>query len=112
MHTNEKPKDKREPTDTFPPMFCRGMWPPKGMPDCWAGMAAVGERRSMMGRAMKACRWFLLIPIVSGIGLFVLGYYLNTEIARVLCMVAGGSMALFGLLALTLAGRMTRMCCG
>ncbi|UCD49475.1 MAG: hypothetical protein JSW27_18320 [Phycisphaerales bacterium] len=111
MHTNEKTEDTQEPTETFPPKFCRGMLPPKGIPDCCTGMTATDDCCSMMSKGMKVCRWFPLIPILAGIGLFVLGYHLNAEVARVLCMVAGGTLALFGLLGLMMAGRMKRMCC-
>ena len=111
MHTNEKTNDKRESAETFAGGFCRGMQAWMKMPDCCAGMPATEDCRSMMSKGMKVCRWFPLIPIIVGIGLFVLGYYLNTEIARVLCMVAGGFLALFGLMGLIMAGRMRKMCC-
>jgi len=111
MDTNEKTNDKQEPSETFPPMFCCGMQPPKGMPDCWKGMAASEDCCSMMSQGMKACRWFPLIPIIAGIGLFILGYYLNTEIARVFCMLAGGALALLGLMGLLMAGWMKKKCC-
>ena len=112
MHTNDKTSAKQESAETFGSMSCPGMWPQMGMSGWCTGMAATDDCRPMMSRGMKACRWFPLIPIVAGFGLFILGYSLHTEIARVLCMVAGGGLALCGLLGLLLAGRMKRMCYG
>lgn len=62
---------------------------------------------SMMGK----CRWFPLMPVVLGIILLLLGYYLDASITRVLWMFAAGFIALLGLLGLILAGRMKGMCC-
>lgn len=112
MQPNDKSNEQQQRAETFPPMFCRGMRPPPGMPDCCAGMVATDDCRTMMSKGMRACRWFPLIPMIAGIGLFILGYYLNAELARVLCMVAGGTLALCGLLGLMMAGRMKKMCCG
>jgi len=99
MQPNDKSNEQQQHSEMFPPKFCRGMRPPQGMPDCCAGMVATEDCRTMMSRGMKACRWFPLIPMVAGIG-------------RVLCMVAGGTLALCGLLGLMMAGRMRKMCCG
>jgi len=70
------------------------------------------DGRSMMGKGMKVCRWFPLIPVVFGIALLLLGYYLNAETTRVLWMVTAGSVALLGVLGFVMAGRMKNFCCG
>ena len=50
----------------------------------------------MMNKCMKGCRWFLLIPVVLGISVLLLGYYLDAEIVRVLWMVIAGLVILVG----------------
>ena len=77
-----------------------------GAKDDQAGVGPAGCC-SMMGM----CRWFPLIPVVLGIILLLMGYYLDASITRVLWMLAAGFVALLGLLGLMLAGRMKKMCC-
>ncbi len=50
----------------------------------------------MMSKCMRMCRWFLLIPVVFGIALLLLGYYLDAEITRVLWMLLAGLVILMG----------------
>jgi hypothetical protein len=62
----------------------------------------------MMDRCMTMCRWLPLLPLVLGITLLLLGYYLDASVTRVLWMFMGGFAALMGVLGLILAGRMCR----
>jgi hypothetical protein len=65
----------------------------------------------MMAGCMKMCRWFPLVPVILGITLLLLGYYLDASITRVLWMFAAGFIALLGFLGLILAEKMKKMCC-
>ena len=53
---------------------------------------------SMMGECMKGCSCFILVPLIIGIGLFALGYFLDAEVVRVLWMVLSGIVVLAGIL--------------
>ncbi len=59
---------------------------------------------------MKGCRWFPLIPVVLGILLLLLGYYLNAEITRILWMAAAGFVILMGTFGLLMMSKMIRIC--
>ncbi len=79
---------------------------------CCASTGEGVDCRSMMGECMKGCRWFPLIPVILGILLLLLGYYLDAEITRILWMIAAGFGILLGAFALVMIGRMKGMCCG
>jgi hypothetical protein len=66
------------------------------MDKCCEGMNGSGDCGSMMAECMKRCRWFPLIPLIVGIFLFLLGYYLNAEVIRILWMVVAGLIILLG----------------
>lgn len=50
----------------------------------------------MMKGCMKKCRWCPLMPITFGILLFLLGFYLDAEVVRLLWLIFTGFMALMG----------------
>ena len=87
----------------------------QGMPEMMAkfggGRSGQGDSRSIMTGCMKMCRWFPLIPVIFGITLFVLGYYLDASIIRVLWMLFAGFIVMMGTFGLILMGRMKKMCC-
>ena len=83
----------------------------ESMAGCCGGMSGSGDSRSMMAGCMKMCRWFPLVPMIFGIALFVLGYYLDASIIRVLWMLFAGFMAVLGIFGLILMGTMKKMCC-
>ena len=68
------------------------------MPDCCKGTNEPEGPCSMMSKCMKGCRWFPLMPLTIGIGLFALGYFLDAEVVRVLWLVLSGIMILAGIL--------------
>ena len=61
-----------------------------------------------MQECMKGCRWCPLIPVILGIVFFLLGYYFNAEIIRVLWMIGSGIMIFMGLLCLIMMNIMMR----
>jgi len=50
----------------------------------------------MMKECMKRCRWCPIIPVILGIFLLLLGYYLDAEITRILWMAVAGLIILLG----------------
>jgi hypothetical protein len=51
----------------------------------------------MMKDHMKACRMCALVPATFGAILFLLGYYLDAEVVRILWLIFSGFIALMGL---------------
>jgi len=82
----------------------------EAMAGCCGGMSGSGDSRSIMAGCMKMCRWFPLIPVILGILLLLLGYYLDAEITRILWMVAAGFLILMGTLCLFMMSKMIRIC--
>ena len=82
------------------------------MPGCCKSMFGTGDGSSMMDKCMRMCRWFPLVPVILGISLLLVGYYLDASTTRVLWMFAAGFIALMGFLGLIFAGTMKKMCCG
>ena len=66
------------------------------MDKCSEGMSGTDDCSSMMGECMKKCRWFPLVPVILGIVLLLLGYYLDVEVIRILWMVVAGLVILLG----------------
>ena len=66
------------------------------MSECCKGMMEKGDGNFMMSECMKKCRWFPLIPVIFGIALLMLGYYLDAEVTRILWMIFAGMMILMG----------------
>ncbi len=109
METKEKRNDEKKSPEEWPNMSCCGTQGSQGkMPDCCKSMWESDDCRSMMSKCMRMCRWFLLIPVVFGIALLLLGYYLDAEITRVLWMLLAGLVILmgaFGFLMMSLSKR-------
>ena len=78
------------------------------MADCCKSIGEAVDCRSMMGRCMKGCRWFLLVAVVLGVSLFLLGYYLDAEVTRILWMAAAGLVILAGTLGVVMMRVMIR----
>ena len=62
--------------------------------------------KDMMQACMKQCRWCPLIPLVIGVILFLLGYFLDADTVRVLWLVFSCLQILMGLAALILINTM------
>ncbi|MHC4111198.1 MAG: hypothetical protein ACYSUY_08985 [Planctomycetota bacterium] len=108
METEEKRSDKGRFEGK---LFDRSCFGGQGFSEvareCCTNAGGSFDCRSMMRECMKGCRWFPLIPVVLGILLLLLGYYLNAEITRILWMAAAGFvilMGIFGLLMMSKAG--------
>jgi hypothetical protein len=87
-----------------------GQGMPGAMVKCCESMSGPGGSGSMMAGCMKMCRWFPLIPVIFGILLLLLGYYLDAEITRILWMVAAGFLILMGTFCLLMMSKMIRIC--
>jgi hypothetical protein len=99
MEDEKKRSDESRLEDRFFDTFCcAGPDGRKTMEDCCKGSGGGMDWSSMMGRCMKGCMWFPLIPVVFGIAFFLLGYYLDAEITRILWMVTAGLVILMGTL--------------
>lgn len=113
MDTRERGRDERKTREGWPGMLWCGSDAETGWMAHWCGgVRARGNGRSMMGRCAAMCRWFPLLPLILGIALLLMGYYLDASVTRVLWMFMAGSVALMGLFGLIVAGRMKKMCCG
>ena len=75
------------------------------MANCCEGMSEAGNCRSMMAQCMKGCRWLPFLPVVFGLSLLLLGYFLNPEIARILWMIAAGFIVLMGIFGLVIMSK-------
>ncbi|MHC4559901.1 MAG: hypothetical protein ACYS80_21635 [Planctomycetota bacterium] len=84
---------------------------PEMMAKCCEGMSGTDDCRSMMAECMKKCRWFPLIPVVLGILLLLLGYYLDAEITRILWMITAGFLILVGTFGFMMMSLGKRTCC-
>ncbi len=82
------------------------------MDKCCEGMSGTDDCGSKMAECMKKCRWFPLIPVVFGVVLLLLGYYLDAEITRVLWMITAGFVILLGTFGLVMVSRMKGIYCG
>lgn len=51
----------------------------------------------MMKEHMKGCRWCAFLPITFGAILFLLGYYLDAEVVRILWLIFTGLIVLMGI---------------
>jgi hypothetical protein len=63
---------------------------------------------AMMKECMKGCRWCAFMPIAFGTILFLLGYYLEAEIVRILWLVFTGLMVLMGVFMLVIVSAFFR----
>lgn len=58
--------------------------------------------KDIMQACIKKCRWCPLIPVILGVVLFLLGYFLDAEIVRILWLVFSCLPILMGLMALVM----------
>lgn len=106
METNEKRNNEKE-FRRWPNMFCCGRQGGyETMADYCKGFEEGENFRFMMSKCIKVCRWFPLFPVVIGIGLFLLGYFLSPEVTRILYMIAAGFMILMGIFCLLMMSKM------
>ncbi len=57
---------------------------------------------------MKCCRWFPLFPVIVGAMLFLLGYFLDADVVRILWLIVSGAIVLMGLVGFIMVGMMFR----
>ena len=65
-----------------------------------------GEMGRMMQACMRKCRWCPLIPVLLGVVLFLLGYFLEAEVVQILWLFFSGLIVFFGLIALIIMNLM------
>ena len=56
------------------------------------------DRMAMMKECMKGCRWCAFMPFTFGAIFFLLGYFLDAEIVRLLWLIFTGFIVLMGIL--------------
>ena len=66
------------------------------------------DMMAMMKGCMKGRRWCAFMPIAFGIVLFLLGYFLNSEVVRILWLTISGSIILMGIFCLIIMRSMTK----
>lgn len=64
--------------------------------------------KDMMEMCMKRGRWFPLMPLAVGIILFLLGYFLDAEIIRIVWLIFSVLIILMGVFGLIMANMMMR----
>ena len=110
MKTEEKRSDESKYEEKCcDTSFCEGQGFADKASQCCTSTGEGVDCRSKMGECMKGCRWLPLIPVVLGILLLLLGYYLNAEITRILWMVAAGFVILMGTFCLLMMSKMKRI---
>ena len=73
-----------------------------GGPEGMAGMMAT------CCQGMRGCRWFPLFPAIAGVILFLLGYFLDANVVRILWLVISGAivpMAFVGVMVVSMMFR-------
>ncbi|MHC4844175.1 MAG: hypothetical protein ACYTEE_10275 [Planctomycetota bacterium] len=111
METKEKRNDEKEFTG-WPNMSCCGTQDSRqAIPDCCKGFGEDDVCRSMMRKCMKGFRWLPIVPVILGISLLLLGYFLNPEITRILWMIAAGFVILMGIFCLVMISKIKKVCC-
>jgi hypothetical protein len=109
MKTEEKRSDKGRFERKFFETSCLGG---QGFAEtagqCCTNAGGGFDCRSMMRECMRGCRWLPLVPVVLGILLLLLGYYLDAEITRILWMGAAGFVILMGTFCLLMMSRMNK----
>jgi hypothetical protein len=53
--------------------------------------------KGCMRNCMKGCKWCAMMPVTFGAILFLLGYYLDAEVVRILWLIFTGFMVLMGI---------------
>jgi hypothetical protein len=69
---------------------------PEMMEKCCEVMSENSNCSSMMAMCMNSCKWFPLMAVMFGIALFLLGYYLDAEVTRILWMIGAILSILMG----------------
>lgn len=110
MTNKEKTNSENEFAERCRDTSCCGPGMFEAMAGCCGGVSKPGDSRSLMAGCMKMCRWFPLIPVVLGILLLLLGYYMDAETTRILWMVAAGFLILMGMFCLLMMSKMIKMC--
>ena len=59
-------------------------------------------------QGMKSCRWFPLFPAIAGVILFLLGYFLDANVVRLLWLVVSGAIVLMGVVGTMMVSMMLR----
>lgn len=62
----------------------------------WEG----GDMKEIMKGCLQRCRWCPLLPILLGTIAFLLGYFLDAAIVRIIWLILSGAMVVMGLLCL------------
>ncbi len=75
------------------------------MDKCCEGMSGTSDCGSMMEECMKKCKWIPLIPVIFGVVLLLMGYYLNAEVIRILWMTVAGLIILLGIVGLIMMNK-------
>jgi hypothetical protein len=113
METKEERNEKRQSEPTQAKASCCGPENISGeMPDCCKDFGKSDKCHTMMAKCAKLCRWFPIIPVILGIALLLLGYYLNPEITRILWMAGAIVVTSMGVLGLIMINMIKRTCCG
>ncbi len=71
-------------------------------------MTSETNMMEMMKECMKGCKVCSFIPITLCIIAFLLGYFLDAEIVRILWLVFSGLIALFGIFILLMMNTLMR----
>lgn len=112
METNEKRNEKQESEPTQAKASCCGPENFSGaMPDCCKDIAESDHCGPKMAKCMNRCRWFPVVPVIVGIVLGLLGYYLDAQITRVLWMAGAIAVVLTGFFGLLMMNKLKRICC-
>jgi hypothetical protein len=112
METEEKRSSENKVTGNCCDAFFGGTGGvSESMKGCCEGVTAAGDRSSKVGRCMKGCRFFPLIPVVFGVVFLLLGYYLDPQITRVLWMMTAGFVILIGASCLLMMNKMKKVYC-
>lgn len=72
------------------------------------GKGPGGIMSMAMKHCMKGFRWFPLVPLVFGVSLFLIGYFLDGEVLRILWLILAVPPILMGLFALVMMSSINR----
>ena len=108
MKNAEKRTNENEFTESCCEASCCDGQGDSGMGGC---CGSNGDHPSGMGKCMSRCRWFPLMPVILGVILLLLGYYLNAEITRILWMITAGFWILLGGFGLIMISRIKAAGC-
>jgi len=109
METKEQRNNEKEFRGWPNTSCCGPQRSRKTISDCCKSIGEDDNCRSMMNKCMEACRWFPFVPVVLGIALLMLGYFLNPEITRILWMIAAGSVAMMGVFGFVMMSKMKQI---